>query len=386
MADVGNRWYAQQPVAVEADFSVPEGVLHAYGLVDAHLEMLTGGRTNRTLRARAGRDVVLQQMLASGHADLLGVMENLLRVTSHLEWRRRIAGDAPDWYPQPLPTQQGKPFIMTPEGDVWRAFSYRKGQIVRSSQPLTTLASAGAMYGRFAAETADLGGPPLITTAPGFHDLDRAFDGLFEALDDAVPERRSGIAPLVERLQRLKTAVDQRCLADGLGTTPERVVHNDTKLSNVLFDREHGRAIAVLDLDLVMMGPAWHDVGDLVRSASWHAPHATTEPTCTDALFDAVVGAYVEAGEPTLQPEEIATFAAAGPRLGFELGIRYLHDHLRTEPHLMVRGHDGHLRRGKSNVKLAEEMLGAYDALRRIIDGFVESRPGRRRQYRRKGS
>lgn len=357
---------------MEADFSVPDGVLRAYGLADAHLELLTGGRTNRTLRARAGRDVVLQQMLASGHVDLLGIMENLVRVTSHLDWRRRTAGDATDWYPQLLPTRQGKPFIMTDDGDVWRAFSYRKGQIVRSAQPLRTLAGAGAMYGRFSAETADLGGPPLIATAPGFHDLDVAFHGLVAGLDGADPARRRGVAPLVDRLQRIKTRIDERCRVDGLATSPERVVHNDTKLSNVLFDRDHGRAIAVLDLDLVMMGPAWHDVGDLVRSASWHAPNATTGPAFTVELFDAVVGAYVEAGGRTLRPEEVATFAAAGPRLSFELGLRYLHDHLRNEPHLKVRGHDGHLLRGTANVNLAEEMLAAYDALRRIVDDLVD--------------
>jgi len=379
---VGNEPCAQQSVAVETEFAVPGGTAHVptavlsdYGLDDAHIELLTGGRTNRTLRVRAGRDVVLQQMHGRAHPDLLGVMENLVRVTSHLEWRRTVGDTGDSWYPLLVPTTSGTPFIMTEDGDVWRAFSYRAGQILRSSLSLGTLASAAALYGRFAAETADLGGPPLIETAPGFHDLDAVCD-LFElAVDDASPTRRDDIQDDLAMLAGLKAQVDGRCADDGLQFAPDRVVHNDTKLSNILFDRVNGRAIAVLDLDLAMMGPSWHDVGDLVRSACWHAPDAQPQrPATSTQLFDAIVGAFVEAGGETISDDEIATFAVAGPRISLELGVRYLHDHLRQDPHLRVSGENGHLLRGRANLMLAQEMLGAYDALRQVVDELIETR------------
>jgi len=358
----------------------PEHVLRAYGLDGAHLELLTGGRTNRTLRARAGRDLVLQQMLGAGHHDLLGVMENLVRVTSHLEWRRAMSDaemSRDSWYPLLVNTTAGKPFMMTPEGDVWRAFSYRPGVILRSGQPQNVLASAGAMYGRFAAETFDLGGPPLIETAPGFHDLDQVLDELVVAADVASPAGRRELASDLEQITVLKARLDRHTANDGLVFSPDRVVHNDTKLTNVLFESERGRARAVLDLDLAMMGPSWHDVGDLFRSACWTVASPKGEPLTpnfTVELFDAVVGAYVESAGETLTDAEITTFAAAGPRLSLELGARYLHDHLRPEPHLRVDGTNGHLVRGRSNLKLAEEMLGAYDALRRVVDDFITHR------------
>lgn len=348
-------------------------VLNAFGLEDAHLELLTGGRTNRTMRARAGRDLVLQQLRGSAQNDLLGIMENLVRVTSHLDWRQAFAEQRERWYPQLVPTNVGKPFIMTPEGDVWRAFAYRQGQILRSSQPAATLASAGALYGRFAAETADLGGPPLTEVAPGFHDLDRVYDDLNAALEHADAERCAPVQNLSADLSRLKSQLDQRCADDDVRWSPDRVVHNDTKLSNVLFDRDQGRAIAVLDLDLAMMGPSWHDVGDLMRSTCWHSPTGDA-PVFSPELFDAVVGAFVESAGETLTGDEIVSYAVAGPRLSCELGIRYLHDHLRDDPHLRVAGEHGHLLRGKANLKLAQEMLAAYDALRLIVDGFVGER------------
>jgi Ser/Thr protein kinase RdoA (MazF antagonist) len=50
------------------------------------------------------------------------------------------------------------------------------------------------------------------------------------------------------------------------GEVPTRVAHNDAKIGNVLFDRESGEALAVVDLDTVMPGTLLNDVGDLIRS------------------------------------------------------------------------------------------------------------------------
>jgi len=358
----------------EGASTIPPSVLAEYGLEGGHIEPLSGGRTNRTLRARAGRDLVVQQLLGSAHADVLGVMENLVRVTSHLEWRRSTQSNEQVWFPQLVPTSAGKPFIMTETGDVWRAFTYRSGQILRSAQPLATLASAGALYGRFSSQTADLGGPPLIESSPGFHSLERVHDQLVTDLEQAEPGLASAVQPHMGRIDELCRKVAALAAADGLGESPDRVVHNDTKLSNVLFDRDHGRATAVLDLDLAMMGPCWHDVGDLVRSACWHGPDSRGEPAFSVELFDAVAGAFAESAAESVIDAEIVTYAVAGARLSLELGLRYMNDHLRAEPELLVRGESGHLHRGLANVNLADEMLGAYDALRHVVDGFIADR------------
>ena len=47
---------------------------------------------------------------------------------------------------------------------------------------------------------------------------------------------------------------------------PLRIVHNDTKINNVMFDNESGKAICVVDLDTVMPGLSLSDFGDMVRT------------------------------------------------------------------------------------------------------------------------
>jgi N-acetylhexosamine 1-kinase len=44
-----------------------------------------------------------------------------------------------------------------------------------------------------------------------------------------------------------------------------RTVHGDTKLNNVLFCNETGRARCIVDLDTCMPGYSLYDFGDLVR-------------------------------------------------------------------------------------------------------------------------
>ena len=66
--------------------------------------------------------------------------------------------------------------------------------------------------------------------------------------------------------------LDRRPLARALaalqreGVLPERPVHNDAKIANVLFDEASGEALCVVDLDTVMPGLSAHDFGDLART------------------------------------------------------------------------------------------------------------------------
>ena len=49
------------------------------------------------------------------------------------------------------------------------------------------------------------------------------------------------------------------------GQVPQRVTHNDTKITNVLFDRNH-KAAGIIDLDTVMPGLVHFDFGDALRT------------------------------------------------------------------------------------------------------------------------
>lgn len=349
-------------------------MLEAFDCSGAPIEMLTGGRTNDTWRVEADRGLVIQHVRADGGADLLAMMENLVRVTSHLEWQHYTGSrkDEPTWWPILVPTGAGRPFIMDDAGDVWRAFVYRPGRIPRGPMPDESIVSGARCFARFAAATAELGGDPLRESTKQFHNLDAVigdFEAALAAAELAGDKRLAGVGPHTEQIELLLRRVTDLSERDGLGAIGHRVVHNDTKFTNSLLAPDGHEVVAVLDLDLAMMGPIWHDVGDLVRSSAWHHHKSgPTQPFFDLDLTAAVVTAYTQAAEDHIGDDEIATLAVAGPRLAFELGVRYLTDHLRHIPVLRVEGTDGHLRRGTANLNLAAEMLTAYDALRSVVD------------------
>ena len=47
---------------------------------------------------------------------------------------------------------------------------------------------------------------------------------------------------------------------------PDRLMHHDTKINNVLLDRDTQRGLAVCDLDTLMPGKIISDLGDMVRT------------------------------------------------------------------------------------------------------------------------
>ena len=53
------------------------------------------------------------------------------------------------------------------------------------------------------------------------------------------------------------------------GEIPRRVTHNDTKINNILFDRQ-GRVLCVIDLDTVLRSPCFNDFGDAIRTYANH--------------------------------------------------------------------------------------------------------------------
>ncbi len=363
-----------------APSALPDIVMSAYGLAGSSISVLNGGRTNLTLHAATDPDLVVQQLPAGSHDDLLGVMENLVRVTSHLDWARRTGPQVHDpWYPQLVPTTAGKPFLMTEQGDVWRAFAFRPGRVARGSLSPGVVCSIAEMYARFTTATDDLGGPDLLCTTERFHDLNDVHETFTLAMSDGGgaydSERTEALTPYIDLVDRLVQRCHHTVAADGLLDIEHRVVHNDTKLSNALLDEAATAAVSVLDLDLVMMGPVWHDVGDLVRSALWHAdPAGGAAPIMQLDVIQELLGAYTRAARPVLADAEIATFAVAGPRLSTELGIRYLTDHIRRTPRLRVSQPGGHIERGLANLRLADEMFDAYDALRTYVDTLVDTR------------
>jgi hypothetical protein len=216
---------------------------------------------------------VLQEINHNVFKDVDGLMSNMVSVTDHLRAKGvRTLELVPV---RDLSSHQYHYFSPT-EHKYWRVFKYIPFCKSADDQSLITcqdvFVSAKA-FGDFQYQLRDLELSTLRETIPNFHNTRYRFNSFQNVLKNESLERLKTIQEIrddidfilsrenkyVDVLLTLKDAVSDQAV-------PLRVVHNDTKISNVLLSEESEEAVCVIDLDTVMPGISLYDFADIVRS------------------------------------------------------------------------------------------------------------------------
>ena len=246
---------------------------------------------------------VLQRINTAIFCEPALVMDNVRRVTAHIAQRMEAEGVA-DVGRRVLtlaPTHAGEPCGRDDVGDWWRMYRFVERTRVRQTAETPEHAyQAGRAFGEFQRLLVDLPGPRLHETISDFHNTSLRLDAL-ERVARADPCHRVGaVRAEIEFIRARRSLAGALLELQQAGTIPERVVHNDAKIENVLLDDETGVGLCVVDLDTVMPGLAPHDFGDMVRSMV--SPAAEDEADLTRVavrmpVFEALARGYLEATE-----------------------------------------------------------------------------------------
>ena len=198
------------------------------------------------------------------------VVENMLRITRHVAQAiaRGGEGDPVRGVQSLVPTRDAGACHQDAAGETWRLVAWIEGSRALASVTREADAyEAARAFGRFERQLADLPGPPLHATIPGFHDTPARLAAFEQAVRLDPHGRAAAARDAVDALLDRRTLAEALTGAAARGEIRERPVHNDAKIANVLFDAQSGAALCVVDLDTTMPGFAPHDFGDLVRSA-----------------------------------------------------------------------------------------------------------------------
>jgi Ser/Thr protein kinase RdoA (MazF antagonist) len=292
--------------------------------------------------------VVQQRVNVDVFTDPALLAANLGRVTAHLGMPARVLGD------------DGRPYCRDAEGRLWRAYRYVDGTIVGRFENVDQARSVAGAFARLVARLADLPGPPLVGPIAGFHDFDARLAAFHRAVAADTRGRLAQCGVEVDAVEAASSLVNELNAARAAGRLPERTVHNDAKIDNVVFDGD--TAIAVLDLDTVGPGTVLFDVGDLVRSGA--ATAGEDEPGAVGVRADivaAVIDGYVDAVPGMLTDGERDLLPLAGPLMAFEAALRFVTDHLQGDVYFRTDGPGHNLVRARAQLALLE----ALDRLRR---------------------
>jgi len=289
----------------------PAAVFEQFALDPASLTPLGGGHINQTFAVRRadGTDCVLQRVNAIFPP---GIHDDIDAVTSHLA-RKGLAT------PRLVGTRSGQRCLSV-DGAIWRLLTRVPGETFEALSNDPSAHEAGRVLGQFHAALADFS-QPLRNRRPGVHDLARHL----AALDDALATHgdhpaHAGIAALAARIRRHADALDAPA------AQPNRLVHGDPKISNVIF--AGGRGVCLVDLDTITRMPVALELGDAFRSWCNLAAEDSPEARFSVDRFAAALAGYREGSGSLLGDAEWQAVPAATLGIAVELAARFAADAL----------------------------------------------------------
>lgn len=323
------------------------------------------GRIARFLVQRINRRIFKQPQL---------LMENIQRVTDHVAEQIRDDPDRDRRVLTLIPERDGKLWHVDEEGEFWRAYRFiERAHTYDTVQSPEQAFHAAKAFGQFQRMLVTLPAPRLHETIPDFHHTPKRLEAFLRALDvdprNRAAEARAEIAYLLEHAALARVLTDARL--------PERTIHADTKINNVLLDDVTGEGLCVIDLDTVMPGLSLHDFGDMVRTAT--SPAAEDERDISQVtmripMFEALVRGYLISTADFLSAQEKTLLVAAGKLIVYEQALRFLTDFLLGDPYYKIAREAHNLDRTRTQVRLLMSIEEQQDAMQRFVEDVASSR------------
>ena len=330
------------------------------------VEPLGRGHINDTyilsyVAAGAPRRYLLQRLNTQIFKTPAHVMENIERVTTHLA--AKLAADGITDARRVLTlvaTVGGAPLHIADDGSCWRVYEFIEDAAVSDvvTAPEQAYATAYA-FGEFQCLVADLPGPRLYETIPDFHNTPLRFEVFERVLREDRHERAASVQSEIDRVQARREAAGRLLALHRAGAAPERVVHNDCKINNVLLDAQTGAGLCVVDLDTIMPGLSLFDLGDMIRTMSTTAAEDETDLSrveASPAFVAALVEGYLAATGDMLAPAERGNLLTAGEVITLEQAVRFLTDYLAGDVYYKTSHPDHNRDRCRAQLKLLDSL------------------------------
>lgn len=360
----------QDQKGIGMDKSSLENILAQFDLpVDA--ESYGNGHINDTYLVSG--EYILQRINTSVFLKPEELMENFEKVTVYLKKKIQEEGGDPEREALTvIRTRDGKNYYKPDDQNVFRVLKFIKDTCsIEDSKTAKDLYEAGAGFGHFQKMLSDYPAETLHETILNFHHTPKRV----EALKEAIRNDLAGRAKFVQ--EEIAFALENAVWADtvitGLadGTIPVRVTHNDTKINNILFDKNTGKAVCVIDLDTVMPGSMLYDFGDALRVGGSSAAEDETDLDKVwfeTAAFEAFAKGYLSEMRASLTERELALLPFSVKLMTYECGIRFLADYLNGDTYFKIHREHHNLERARNQFKLVADISEKEAMLGKIVE------------------
>jgi len=338
--------------------NILESVLPSFGFLDDSITLIPFGEglINHTWKvSENGNEYILQRVNSNVFTQPQNISSNIRLIADYfkLNW--------PSYYfVAPLTTIHGEDLLYIPSSGYYRMFPFVAGSHAKQVGETPSQAyEAAIQFGRFTRLLSKIDISNLSITIPSFHDLGLRYEQFLTALEKGNKDRMAEAKDIIEQVIKYQSIVS---VYTSMLSDPQfkwRVTHHDTKISNVLFDKED-KGLCVIDLDTVMPGYFISDVGDMLRT--YLCPVSEEEKDFSkievrDEFYKSIIDGYKEEMKNELTEKENKYFFYAGKFMIYMQALRFITDHINDDVYYGAKYEGQNFVRASNQMVLLERYL-----------------------------
>ena len=299
---------------------------------------------------------VLQNINVAIFPDVELLMNNIVAVTGHIRTKLEAAGtdDIDRKVLKFVPCQCGK-FYYEHDGKFWRVMVFIPDTVSKSGVTPESSYIVGETFGDFQASLADIPAQ-LGESIKDFHNIEFRLQQLREAME---ADKMGRLAETKDIADELMKRADDMTRSERLfreGKLPKRICHCDTKVDNILFDKDEN-VLCVIDLDTVMPSFVFSDYGDFLRSAANTQPEDSADYDKIEFrmdIFKAFTEGYLKTARAFLTPIEIENLPYGATLFPYMQTVRFYADYLNGDTYYKIQYPEHNLVRTKNQLTLLQ--------------------------------
>lgn len=331
------------------------------------------GLINNTWKVNCGNnEYILQRINANVFKNPGAIAANIDTMASHLKKY------APSYlFVEPVVAKNGASMIYDDENGYFRLMPFVKNSFTYDVVKNASIAfEAASQFGLFTKLLSGINISDLQVTIPQFHDLSFRYEQFEDALANGNKDRIKESSGAIDFIKSHRHIVETYNKIKENPGFKLRATHCDTKISNVLFDKNE-KGLCVIDLDTTMPGYFISDVGDMMRTylspvSEEEKDFATIE--VREEYFSAIAQGYLQHMHDELTATEKDHFVYAGSFLVYMQALRFLTDHINNDIYYGAKYEGHNFMRANNQLTLLERYEEKRGALEMKVNEILKAK------------
>lgn len=304
---------------------------------------------------------ILQRVNSSVFKNPEQVINNISAVTEHISHKlEKTQKDISRLVLRLSKSNDGKPYYRDENGNYYRVYNYIPDAICLDlPETETDFYNSAVAFGEFQCLLSDFPVERIYETIPDFHNTEKRYRNLVSSALADRAHRASNVAEELEFFRKRQSFYGLLEQKHKEGILPKKITHNDTKMNNVMLDRQTRKPLCVIDLDTVMPGFSVNDFGDSIRFGASTAAEDERKITMVHfdkSMYDIYLNGFLRGCGSGLTENEKKLLPVGAVMMTLECGMRFLTDYLDGDTYFKTAYKEHNLVRCHTQMKLAYEM------------------------------